>query len=87
MTTQTQTRTVKRRGPAPARSKPHDSPRTAELRELIWRSGLTREQAAEALGVGLETLHKWLLPPGARWHVEVPETALRLAKFALPHWR
>lgn len=48
------------------------------LRLAMRRSGQTRAQLAEALGVARRTLDKWLLPEGSSDFRAMPETAWRL---------
>ena len=48
------------------------------IRESIRLAGLTRQQAADLLGISIHTLHAWLRPPSNAGHRAAPQMAAEL---------
>jgi transcriptional regulator with XRE-family HTH domain len=48
------------------------------IRESIRLAGLTRQQAADLLGISIHTLHAWLRPTSNGGHRTAPQMAAEL---------
>lgn len=68
------------------RTRTEKYPRTPEgMKAMIRDSGLSREEVANMLGIGVSTLAKYLLPVGSSNHRDVPEVTWRLMRLLLGH--
>ncbi len=54
-----------------------------QIHRLLRVYGITRADAARAMGISVSTLHGWLRPVSDPHHREAPERALRLLRYEL----